>query len=294
MKLRRPPISSANHLLASLLCNPVSLRTPALFAVVRDLLTGAQLRADTGTDESDDECMPWEEPIYEVIDGIAFVPISGPIVKGYDALTCWWYGLMSTDALQAALLEISDRADIAAVVFNLNSPGGCSAGMPECADQIVALGQQKLTVAFVGDQACSNGYRLACACSLVLATRSATVGCIGTYIALYDYTEMLTKMGIKLELFAEGDYKAMGLEGNPLTDKQRAFLQATTKRSNDMFTSFVKSRRPDVKDETMQGQWFDGEQGVALGLVDRVVSGLPEVVDQIRASMQPAVATLGA
>jgi len=33
-----------------------------------------------------------------------------------------------------------------------------------------------------------------------------------------------------------------------------------------------------ISDETMQGQWFDGEQGVANGLADRLVSGIAEAV----------------
>ena len=122
------------------------------------------------------------------------------------------------------------------------------------------------------------------------ATRSATLGCIGTYIALYDRTEQLKAAGIKLELFAAGAYKGMCLDGNPLTDPQRAFLQAVTDRSNQMFTEFVIERRGAIAAETMQGQWFDGEQAVELGLADQIVAGLPAVLAALRPHIPAAAA----
>jgi signal peptide peptidase SppA len=276
----------AQRIVADLLCNPVSMRSAEHFATVLALSTPQA--AVMGDD--DEDTMPWEAPLYSVADGIAHVPVRGPIVKGYDAITCWFYGLMSTDALAAALDELTEREDVAAVVFDFNSPGGSSAGMPEVAEQIAALGQIKATIAYVGDQACSNGYRLAAACDIILATRSATLGCIGTYIALYDRTEQLKAAGIKLELFAAGAYKGMGLDGNPLTDPQRDFLQATTDRSNDMFVDFVLERRGAIAPETMQGQWFDGEQAVELGLADQIVTGLPAVLAALRPHIPASVA----
>jgi signal peptide peptidase SppA len=281
----------AQRIVADLLCNPVSMRSAEHFATVLALSMPAPTAGMMHDAADDDEgMMPWEKPLYSVADGIAHVPVRGPIVKGYDAMTCWYYGLMSTDALAVALDELAEREDVAAVVFDFNSPGGSSAGMPEVAEQIAALGQIKATIAYVGDQACSNGYRLAAACDIILTTRSATLGCIGTYIALYDRTEQLKAAGIKLELFAAGAYKGMGLDGNPLTDPQRAYLQATTDRSNDMFVDFVLERRGAIAPETMQGQWFDGEQAVELGLADQIVTGLPAVLAALRPHIPASVA----
>ena len=280
----------AQRIVADLLCNPVSMRSAEHFATVLALSMPAPTAGMMHDADDDEGMMPWEKPLYSVADGIAHVPVRGPIVKGYDAMTCWYYGLMSTDALAVALDELAEREDVAAVVFDFNSPGGSSAGMPEVAEQIAALGQIKATIAYVGDQACSNGYRLAAACDIILTTRSATLGCIGTYIALYDRTEQLKAAGIKLELFAAGAYKGMGLDGNPLTDPQRAYLQATTDRSNDMFVDFVLERRGAIAPETMQGQWFDGEQAVELGLADQIVTGLPAVLAALRPHIPASVA----
>jgi ClpP class serine protease len=287
----RPTAAVIAQLLADLLCHPVGMRAPEHSLFVQSLIKGhtslADVRAeDTGGEDS--EPWSWELPIYEVVDGVALVQVFGKIVKGYDDFTCWYFGLMSTDRLQRAIDELAARSDVAAVLFWLNTPGGSSAGMPETADAIVALGESKLTVAFSADTAASNGYRLAAACRQIFCTRSAVLGSIGTYLAFYDYTEMLTAAGIKLELLVRGKYKAAGVAGKPLSDDQRAFLDEWVGRCDDLFKTFVTARRPGVSADTMQGQWFDGEQAVTLALADRLVSGLPELLAELRASISPA------
>jgi ClpP class serine protease len=123
--------------------------------------------------------------------------------------------------------------------------------------------------------------RLAVSGTLFFPTASAMTGCIGTYIAMYDYREMLAAMGIKLELYRAGDYKAIGLPGKVTTEKEAAFIQASVDRTNDQFRAFVRSRRPSVSEDDMQGQWIDGDEAVARGLADATVSGLPEVIARV-------------
>lgn len=294
-----PPLSSVpQNLLADFICAPVSMRADRFFATVADLhaITAGTvpqqraqaleaLRADMG---DDDEPWPWEEPIFTVNQGLAILRVDGPLVKGYDDFTCWWFGLASTDRIQAALEELASRVDVAAIIVRLNTPGGVSIGMPETADQIVALDEVKPVFAVTSDMAASNGYRLAAACRAFFATRSAVVGSIGTYIALYDYSEYLKDMGIKLELFRDGALKGIGVFGKSITDDERKFLEGVVARSGKIFKDFVRARRPGVEESTMQGQWFDGEQAVGLGLVDSVVNSELEVIAQIRAQIQPA------
>jgi signal peptide peptidase SppA len=288
-----PSSASGSKLLADFLCAPISMRSDRLFALVRNLNAGLARAADDATPGDDPECLPWDAPLYSVENGIAVLDVQGELVKGYDAFTCWAWGLASIDRLQAAVSEIASRPDVAAVIFRINSPGGGVTGTPELAAQIIELGQSRLTVAFTSDMACSGAYWIASACRQVLTTPSAGLGSIGVFIALYDYTEMLKEMGIKLELFAAGDYKAMGIAGNPLTDTQRAFLTEMVGRIYAQFTGFVRARRGAVADSTMQGQWFDGAQAVSLNLADRCVSGLPEVVAEIRAALNLAMQSAG-
>lgn len=295
---RLPPLAAAAHnLLADFICSPISMRADRFRATVCDLqgiagggpavleVRHAQLSALSAQLGDSDEPYPWELPIYEVVNGLATVNVCGPLVKGYDPVVCWWFGLMSTDRLQAALAEIAANANARAVLLKLNTPGGVSTGMPETADQIVALDAQKPVFAFTSDLAASNGYRLAAACRAILCTRSAVLGSIGTYIALYDYSEYLKELGIKLELFRDGALKGIGVMGKELTAEEKQFLQDCTLRSGKVFKDFVRQQRTDVQESTMQGQWFDGEQAVSLRLADMLVQSEAAVAAEIIAGL---------
>jgi len=289
------------EILASFVTSPILMRPDRIGALLVDLQSGqaprAQPRLDMpADDDADDYVMPWDEPIYTVAGGIAVLLVQGPIVKGYDACTCWYWGLASLDRIEAACDEIAARPDIAIVVFRINSPGGMAQGTPECAAAIARLGASgKFTLAFTDTQACSAAYWLAAACAQIKCTGSADVGCIGTYISFYDYTQLLTDQGIKLELFKRGDYKALGLPGNPLDDQQRAFLDADVGRTNDRFLAAVRAGRGDVADSTMQGQWFDGDEAVALKLADEVVTNFSSLMADITGKLNQVLmqASLG-
>lgn len=286
------PVASASDILTRFLSSAPLMRADHFSSWVRELTArqGQPVRAQIDEEDDDEYVLPWERSIYSVNAGIALVDVSGPIVKGYDALTCWCWGMMSSDRLADACKELAARADVYAVVFKFHSPGGMAQGTPETSAQIKALSMVKTTVAFTDTMCCSAAYWMACQCGAVVATMTADVGSIGTYAAFYDYTGMLEKEGIKLELFARGKYKAMGIAGKPLTDEQRAFMDADIDRMNERFLSAVRAARPGVSDETMQGQWFDGEQAVTAKLADAVVTDLSEVIGELMARMRPVSA----
>jgi len=289
-------LAPASQILADFIAAPVGMRPAQHLTLIRDLHAGLGVRAaltpgnrTVSEWQWEDHCegQPWHDPIYAVepTTGIGILELNGPLVKGYDDLTCWAYGAASIDKIARSLHEIEARTDIRALVVVINSPGGMSTGMPELADQLAALASQRLVVTHTSDMAASNGMRLAVAGTRFFPTASATVGCIGTYIALYDYTAYLEEMGIKLELYRAGKYKAIGLPGKATNDEEKTFIQAEVDRSNAYFLDFVRARRPGVAAESMEGQWFDGARAVEYGLADRTVTGLPEVLREVAAAL---------
>lgn len=288
-------LASLSQLLADFIAAPVGMKPTHHLALIRDIQSGLGARGalTPGTQTLQEWYMdgcegePWKEPIYAIdaTTGIAILEVVGPIVKGYDDITCWAWRLASIERIGRALTDLTSRTDWKAMVVVINSPGGMSTGMPELAAQLAALAGERLVVTHTSDMAASNGMRLAVAGTRFYPTASATVGCIGTYIALYDYTAYLEEMGIKLELYRAGKYKAIGLPGKTSNDEERAFIQAEVDRSNGYFTDFVRARRPQVAAEAMEGQWFDGARAVEYGLADRTVSGLQEVLREVAAAV---------
>jgi signal peptide peptidase SppA len=311
-----PSLSVSTALLTDFLCSPIAMRADRMSALVLSLAASISPKAtpeqrreifslgplslsmrrkqDVSADadpESDiEDAAPWDAPCYTVSNGVAVVRIEGSIVKGYDNFTCWLYGCMSTDKLCADLASIAMRADVFGVVLLVRSPGGMATGTPEAAMQIAALAQRKTVVAVTDTMACSAAYWMACAAPTIFTTVSADVGCIGTYIALYDYSKMLEEWGIKLELFKRGKFKAIGVMGNPLDDAAREFLDRDCGRTNDRFLAAVRTTRSGVAASTLEGQWFDGEEAVELGLADEVVASVDDVVARMQFSVAAQVA----
>lgn len=248
------------------------------------------VRAKHSAESDGPACLPWEEPIYAIEGAIATVDIKGPLYKGIDDITCYYYGLASYDRIQEACRILATSA-AQVIIFHIDSPGGMCTGCPETAELIAALSEAgKLTIAYTDNQCCSAAYWLASQCRQVVASPSSQVGCIGTYLAFYSYVEYLKQEGVELHLFRAGDLKGIGVFGKELTPAESAFLDAGVQRSNARFISAVLSRRPGVSADTMQGQWFDGDEARLLSLTDATISTLSELRDQLVTVVTPSFA----
>lgn len=224
-----------------------------------------------------------EKSSYDVQNGVAIVPVNGIIGKRLNMLEMMCGGA-DVDQIVSAVQKADMDPAVESILLNVNSPGGMVTGTPEAAS---ALGQtSKPLYAFTDSQMCSAAYWLASSATAgIFVTGSSDVGSIGTYLAMVDSSRAYEMEGLKLELFKAGKLKAIGLEGKAFTDEERTFLQEGVERANSRFTAAVVANRKSagyrIADETMQGQWFDGEQAVANGLADQLVSGLGEAISMI-------------
>lgn len=252
--------------------------TPSTFQAIADVLS-ARLMGERQNDDTQpfSPMQPRIEP--EPVGRIAVVPVWGIIGKRLD----WFESMCGGCDLERVSAELTagvNDTSVTDVILHFDTPGGVSTGVPELADQIRELDQVKPIYAFTDTLMASAGYWLASACRGVFATGSSQVGSIGAYIALINSSQMWAQEGMKLELMKSGQFKAMGISGKPFEDHERAFLQARVDKSFNGFVAAVRRNR-DVPDSAMEGQTFDGEDAVAAGLVDEVVSDLGELVAQI-------------
>jgi protease-4 len=286
--------ASSSRLLNDFIASPVGMKPAHHLALIGDLHAGrlGPRASLTPGNQTVNEYFvegakgPWNAPLYTLNEqtGIGLLEITGPLIKGYDDFTAWWYECASIDRIDRALdalFTLQAAGRLRALVVVLNTPGGMSTGMPELAAKLAELANRILVVTHTSDTAASNGMRLAASGTLFLPTASAVVGCIGTYIALYNFTKQLEEIGIKLELYRAGKYKGWGLEGKDTTEEEAAFVQGEVERSNEIFRDFVRSRRPEAPLEAMEGQWFDGARAEDYGLADGTVTGLPEVLRKV-------------
>lgn len=285
------------RLFSKLFCQPVMITEPVRYALEAALLgrmglshrgrAPAQLHEDNpdldGTDDETTSAPPpgdWRVArIYQTFGSVAVVELAGVIDKHISDFEMECYGGCDVSDFDRALSQAAADPAIEKIVLTINSPGGSVTGVPESAARVAALTAQKEVHAFVDSMACSAAYYIASQADHIAAAPSAVLGSIGVYMTLVDATRAAEMEGYKIELITAGKFKAMGSPFKPLTDEERAMLQASVIELHTDFKAAVKTGRraatergghQTVADSAMEGQWFDGKKALGARLVDEL------------------------
>lgn len=116
-------------------------------------------------------------------DGVATVPIHGPIFRHANLLT-ELSGATSVEFLAHDLGRALADPTVRAIVLDVDSPGGQADGINELATLIRDGRAEKPITAYVGGQACSAAYWLASAAHEVVVDETAILGSIGAVMAV--------------------------------------------------------------------------------------------------------------
>lgn len=222
---------------------------------------------------------------------VAHIDAGGIVIKRFGADEMDYSGLhdmvLDLDALDEALEMVTADDRVETVVLELDTPGGAVTGVVETARRIEQLSASgKEVIAFTEMMSCSAGYWLMAACDAIVATPSATVGSIGAYIGLYDFSKLFEENGIEAVVARSGSLKGLGFFGKPVTEEERAFLQGEAVKLGEEFKGYVQgSRAGEVPDEAMEGQAYDAVQGMEYGLVDALANSRRELLEVVTAGL---------
>ncbi|MHA6896655.1 S49 family peptidase [Ralstonia pseudosolanacearum] len=225
---------------------------------------------------------------------IAVIPIHGTLVRrtvGLEAES----GLASYtaigDQLDAALVD----PGVAAILLDVDSPGGESSGVFDLADRIRAVAAVKPVWAVANDMAFSAAYALASAASRVFVSRTGGVGSIGVIAMHVDQSVKDAKDGIHYTAVFAGARKNDLNPHAPITDEAQAQLQAEVSRIYGLFVATVAGYRglsAEAVTATEAGLFF-GQDAVIAGLAD-AVGTFEDALAQLSASLSPATPVMTA
>jgi len=184
-------------------------------------------------------------------------------------------------AYQADMLAIESGIDT--VFLAIESPGGYTTGLVEASDSLDALAEVKTVISYSQIIQASAAEWLGVSAESSYGTRSGTYGSIGVYSGLYDYSRYLDKVGVDLKLARDGKYKGMGIFGKPVTDDEMAWIEASVAKSSREFKGRMKVRRKGIESDTMEGQVFDGDDAVRVGLLDGLSPSLHHLIASLYA-----------
>jgi signal peptide peptidase SppA len=208
---------------------------------------------------------------YELIDGIAIVPVQGILVHG-----CTWWGWNETDYASIAekMVAALDDVEVRAVALHANSPGGEVAGCFDLAEAIFSMRGEKPIWAILDENAFSAAYALASSADRIIVPRTGGTGSIGVIAMHVDITAALEKFGIKVTTIQFGDRKSDSYPTTPLSDAARERFQNDIDLMGEMFVDLVARNRglAASKVRATQAGCFLGELGVTAGLADEVLS----------------------
>ncbi|QWF63642.1 S49 family peptidase (plasmid) [Ralstonia solanacearum] len=202
---------------------------------------------------------------------IAVIPIHGTLVRrtvGLEAES----GLASYTAIGEQLDAALADPGVAAILLDVDSPGGESSGVFDLADRIRAAAAMKPIWAVANDMAFSAAYALASAASRVFVSRTGGVGSIGVIAMHVDQSIKDAKDGIRYTAVFAGARKNDLNPHAPITDEAQAQLQAEVSRIYGLFVATVAGYRglsAETVTATEAGLFF-GQDAIAAGLADDV------------------------
>lgn len=208
-----------------------------------------------------------------VTDGIAVVPVTGPLVSRGDWLTALFGATAYGDLMEALDVAFYDPG-VRAVLLEVDTPGGDVGGLFDLTAGVQALkaATGKPLWAVASENALSAGYAVAGAADRLYVTRTGEAGSIGVVAAHVDESAADAMDGFKWTLIHAGAGKTDGNPHEPLSVSATAAIQTDVDVLYADFVALVAANRK-LTPEAIRGMGaaiFRGRRAVDAGLADRV------------------------
>ena len=175
--------------------------------------------------------------------------------------------------IDAVLIAARPGTDEA--VIRIESPGGTVTGYGLAAAEILRLRERKIRVTASVDQvAASGGYMMACAADRIVAAPFAVVGSIGVVAPVPNLHRLLRKNEIDFEEMTAGEFKRTVSVLGEITPAGREHFRGKLDATHEAFKAHVAQCRPNVDiARVANGDYWLAREGLALGLVDEIMTG---------------------
>ena len=132
-------------------------------------------------------------------------------------------GLITGDDPTLKLLDDLAKSDkVRGVVVRIDSPGGTTVGSEAIYEKIRVIAAKKPVVSVMDSVAASGGYITALASDHIVARGNTVTGSIGVVFSFPEFSELLAKLGIRIEEVKSAELKAEPTPYKPMSEKVRA------------------------------------------------------------------------
>jgi protease-4 len=183
-------------------------------------------------------------------------------------------GLITENRDQLKLLrELAKDKSVEAVLLFINSPGGTTTGGEALFEGIRSVAAKKPVVAQFGTVATSAAYIAGLATDRIVARGNTITGSVGVIFQWAEVSELLGKLGVKMNEIKSGPLKANPSPFQPADEAGRQSAQQMVADSMRWFVDLVASRRginPADVPGLREGRVFSGREALEHKLIDQI------------------------
>lgn len=203
-----------------------------------------------------------------------FIPSDEEGIVGYNLQKISLVGpIMDATAIIEQLDEARENPDVKGVLFSIDSPGGAVAPSIEISYAIKRLRETKPVVVYGAGMMASGGYYAAIWGNEIIANPGSMIGSIGVIIQGADVSELMEKIGVKIQTAHAGTYKQVGTFDRQWSHLERAELEKVINGTYDLFVADVaRARHLDLNrsSEFADAHIFTAEQAKKVKLIDAI------------------------
>lgn len=265
------------HLAQRLFNVPLAIhprKAEVVMAALTDRLGITKIQAGMDWDDEDESFSRRKRDTgYDVLEGIAVIPVQGTLVQKLGYLRPY-SGMTGYDGIRQVFLTALHDPKVKGICLDIDSPGGEVAGCFDLADLIYQSRGDKPIHAILNENAYSAAYAIASAADKITVPRTGGVGSVGVIVIHCDWSQRIKEDGLTVTIITYGDRKA---ESNPyikLSDEARQSIQDDIDVMGKLFVSTV-ARNRGVSEKIIrdtQAACFLAADGVQLGLADAVAT----------------------
>jgi protease-4 len=183
-------------------------------------------------------------------------------------------GFIAEDRDQADMLDRLAKNDaVKGVIVAINSTGGSTTGGEALYESLRKLAAAKPTVATIGTVGASAAYMAAIATDHIVARRTSITGSIGVIFEYPEVSQLLDKLGVKVEDIKSAPLKAAPDPFHPTSDEARAVVQGLVNDTYGWFVDIVAERRKLDRPLALtyaDGRIYTGQQALNIKLIDEL------------------------
>lgn len=170
------------------------------------------------------------------------------------------------------LRRFRDDPSVKGYLININSPGGVVAPSQSIYQELRRIREEDVpVVAAIGGVGASGGYYIALAADSIFALPGSITGSIGVIMEIPDASELMAKVGVRMQTVMSAEHKDVGSPFRPLGEGDRAILDSLVLDVYRQFVDVVAAERSLDRarvEQVADGRILSGSQALDQRLID--------------------------